>query len=181
MRIPIIAIALCLCGSLPLLAGGTEEKTRAEKTFEVFVLAENEGEAQIFAAERMSVPASFSLFSWTRFTSSSGRQVSTESSSEYALLSSRKVDSGRAGRLLVLEYRVSAVPRESGGQPAKSAVDVDFTAKDCAAANGSVLFQPARMAFIRAVAASGRRTGFARVAELSYKGEGRFSARVELR
>jgi hypothetical protein len=180
MRIPIIAIALCLCGSLPLLAGGTEEKTRAEKTFDVFVLAENEGEAQIFAAERMSVPASFSLFSWTRFTSSGG-QVSTESSSEYALRSSRKVDSGSAGRLLVLEYRVSADPRESGEQPAKNAVDVGFTAKDCAAANGSVLFQPARMAFIRAVAASGRRTGFARIAELSYQGEGRFSARVELR
>jgi hypothetical protein len=179
-----ITLGLCvLLVVLPsrLFASGTEEsKVEAGKSFTLYLLAKSESESEMFAVDRMDIPAALSLLDWVKF-AWNGKDVSMETSTGYRMKSRQKVSSARADGLILLEYRVSTLARTASREQAKSSIEVSFTIGDCTAKNGGVLFQPERMAVIRAVQASKRGSGFARVAEISYQGEGEFSARVEIR
>ena len=96
-------------------------------------------------------------------------------------MSRQKVASAAAGGLVLLEYRMTLVGREGTQAGAKTSAEVSFTAEDCKARDGSVLYQPERLAVILAVKEKGLKSGYARIVEITHKGDGKFSATVELR
>ncbi len=134
--------------------------------------------------ERVALPDSASLTQWTRF-SLIGGEVKTESLQTWSLRSRGKVSESRSAGVLVQAYDVViAVRRGNEAGPAAapvSAIEVSFSVKECLNKKGEVLYQPARLALIRAVSQSKRKSGEARLVELSYAAPGRFTARIELR
>jgi hypothetical protein len=176
----IAAFAVILALPFAGFASGTKEKkTETGRPIALYMLARSESEAEVFAIERMDLPAALSLFDWTGFTWD-GKEVSMRSSSGYGM-NRRKVSSVIVGRLTLLEYRIDLAGRQQAQAGAKTSVDVSFTAEDCRARDGSVLYQPERLAVILAVKAKGIKTGYARIKEISHQGGGEFSATVELR
>lgn len=172
-----IMIALIPAG---LFASGTKENPPASgRTLVLYVLARTTGEAEIFAIERMDIPAAISLFDWTPF-SWDGKEVSIHASTGYGM-KKRKTAEGTAGDFTFLEYRIELSGQRAEAPAAKSTVRVGFTSADCAARDGSVLYQPERLAVILAVRKNGAATGFARIKEITHLGGGEFSATVELR
>lgn len=176
----IVACAVILALPLAAFASGTGEKpAEAGRTLTLYMLAKSGGEAEIFAIERMDIPAALTLFDWTRF-SWDGKNVTTQASSGYGM-NRRKVSDSTVGGMTLLEYRVDLTPRQAAGAGAKTSLVVSFTAQDCAANDGSILFQPERMAVTLAVKKNKAASGFVRIVEITHLGDGRFSARVELR
>ncbi len=174
-------IAFLIAGvivSLPLCAMGGREEKEEDKSVEVFLLAESESEARMFAMERMDLPSSLALFNGVRF-SLKGGELSTDtnwfSAASRQLVSKEKVDG-----VIVLNYHVKADLAGASSKPATRTMYVSFALKDCMGKKGGVLLQPARVAMSRAVGASGFGSGFARIVSLSHRGEGRFSAKVEV-
>jgi hypothetical protein len=178
-----VAFSLLLLWVAPMLgaAGESENKSTAEpeKTLNLFLLAQNGGEAEMYVLDRMDLPAAVSLFEWTKFTLKGG-EVSTETSRGYSQRSRSMVSRENSGGLRVIQYKVIILP-SAGSKAATASLKVSFTVKECVNSKGEVLFQPERMAVMRAVQASTRASGYIRIAELEYLGEGRFSAAVELR
>jgi hypothetical protein len=131
--------------------------------------------------DRVSLPDSISLARWTPFTFRDGT-VRTEAEQSWSLRSKKKTSQEISRGVLVQGYDVVvAVAAAKGAAPAGSSVEVSFSVKDCLNKKGDVLYQPARMAVIRAVSQSRKRAGEARVVEISYTAPGSFGARVELR
>jgi hypothetical protein len=182
MRMVFVLMALLLAFPFSLGASGAEEQKKPEqtKTIHVYLLAANGGDAEMYALDRMDLPAARSLFGWTRFTLR-GQDVSTDSSGGYSLGSHSIVSRNEAGGAQVIEYEVTIRPQSAGSQTAKSTVKTVFVVKDCLGTKGDVVLQPTRLAVMRAVREGGLASGFVRVTELLYLGEGRFSALVELR
>ncbi len=163
-----------------LFATGTKENPPAGgRTLVLYMLARTSGEAEIFAIERMDIPAAISLFDWTPF-SWDGKEVSMHASTGYGI-NKKKTAEGAAGAFTFMEYQVELSGQRAASPAPKSTVRVSFTSADCAARDGSVLYQPERLAVILAVRKSGAASGFARIREITHAGGGAFSATVELR
>jgi hypothetical protein len=160
-------------------AMGSREKKEEARNVDVFLLAENRGESGKLASEKMDLPSSIALFQGVRF-DVRGDRVSTEADSVYSSFSKTFVSERRADGVMVLGYRVKARFPVTAPRAIARALYVSFGVKDCLGGKGGVLFQPARLALIRAATASGIGSGSARISSLSYRGEGRFIAKVEL-
>jgi hypothetical protein len=183
MKTKTIPVLLFLAAA-PLSVGatGTTEssgKAEPEKTIELFLLAQTGGEAEMYALDRMDLPSSVSLYDWTRFSLKDG-EVSTETSRGYGLGSHSVIDRQNLDGFLIIQYRVTVIPRGTSNQTASSSKVVKFTLKECVNSKG-VLFQPARLAVIKAVQAAKRSSGYIRITELVSLGDGRFQAIVDLR
>jgi hypothetical protein len=184
MRNTIVLLAALLSLPLPLAASGTQEPSKArttyaDKTFTLYALAEKGGEAEIFSIERMTIPSGVALSTWTAFKLQDG-ELATEGSAAFSLRSSAVRSTNRADGLLVLEYRITAAFQDAAQANPRSSQEVSFTVKDCMNNKGELLYQPARLAVIRAVGLSKLSSGTFRLAELSYDA-GRFTARVEFK
>jgi hypothetical protein len=183
MRSYTVAFTLLLCLSYSAFATGGQESSEVkspyvDKTFTLYALAEKGSEAEMFSIERMAIPSALALSAWTAF-SFKNDELSTEGSASYSMRSSSMASSSRADGALVLEYRVSASYKDTGG-PARSSQEVVFGVKDCLGKKGEVLYQPARLALIRAVGMRKLSSGTCRVAELSFE-SGSFKAKIEFR
>jgi hypothetical protein len=184
----ILVIAIILLGPVNGFASGAGEEppapTIVDRSYRLFVLAEGEGDGSRMYTERVALPDSISLTQWTRFSLVEGK-VKTESLQTWSQRSKGKVSESRSAGVLVQGYDVViAVPgAKAAGSPgsAVSVVEVGFSVKECLNKKGEVLYQPARLAIVRAVNQSKRKSGEARVATLLYAESGRFTARVELR
>jgi hypothetical protein len=183
----ILVIALALLGPADGFATGAREGSPApgvgDRSYSLFILAEGEGDGNRMYTERMALPDSISLTQWTRFSLVDGK-VKTESQQSWSQRSKEKVSEERSAGVLVQGFDVViAVPggREAGPTAsAISAAEVSFSVKECLNKKGEVLYQPARMAVIRAISQSKRKSGEVRVIEISFAA-GKFAARVELR
>jgi hypothetical protein len=183
----ILVIALALLGPADGFATGAREGSpapaAADRSYHLFVLAEGEGDGNRMYTERMALPDSISLTQWTRFSLVDGK-VKTESQQSWSQRSRGKVSEERFAGVLVQGYDV--VIAVHGGKEAGpaaslvSAAEVSFSVKECLNKKGEVLYQPARMAVIRAISQSKRKSGEVRVIEISFAA-GKFAARVELR
>jgi hypothetical protein len=183
MRTFVVFVLLLLCVPPMLGATGASEtkgKAEPEKTLKLYLLAQNGGEAEMFALERMDLPATVSMFDWTKFTLKGG-EVSLQTSSDFSLRSRSLISRENSGGFQVIQYKVIVLPQSAVSQAAASSLEVELTVGDCATVKGDVLYQPVRLAMMRAAQASKRASGFIRIAGLDYLGEGRFSATVELR
>jgi hypothetical protein len=184
MRFTTLLLALLVSLPLPLSASGGQEPpdarttSYADKTFTLYALAEKGTETEIYAIERMTIPSHIALSAWTTFEVRGG-ELSTGGSAAYALRSTQLAATGRADGLIVLEYRITAALPGAGGDP-RSSQQVVFTVKDCLGKKGELLYQPARLAVIRAVGLRKLTSGSLRIAEITYSG-GSFTARVEFR
>ena len=185
--LPVRACVFAIVLSLFIVSGGFASGTGEQEappalasvSIQVFVLAEGEGDGHRMFTERVSLPEAVSLTRWTRF-SVRGSEVSIESKDSLSIRSRNKASETRASGVLVQEFDLAVFlsrQAERAGDP----VDVSFSVKDCLNSEGKVLFQPARMAVVRAVSQGGRSSGEARLVKISYPGLGRFAARVELR
>ncbi len=168
-------------------AGAGEEPpapTIVDRSYRLFILAEGEGDGNRMYTERVALPDSISLTHWARFSLVDGK-VKTESLQTWSLRSKARVSESRSAGVLVQGYDVVIVVPDaraaSSPASAVSLVELSFSVKECLNKKGEVLYQPARLAIVRAVNQSKRKSGEARVAELSYAASGRFTARVELR
>jgi hypothetical protein len=184
MRNALVLLALLLSLPLPLSAMGGQEPSgspatgAAEKALTLYALAEKSSEAEIYSIERMTIPSGVALSTWTSFSLRNG-ELSTAAASDIPH-SKALAATNRADGLLVLEYRITVRLPGGGQQKARSFQEVAFTVKDCLGKKGEILYQPARLAVIRAVGLRKLTSGSLRLAELSYDG-GRFTARVEFR
>lgn len=184
----ILAIALILLGSANGFATGAGEGSTAppivDRSYRLSVLAEGEGDGNRMYTERVALPDSISLTQWTRFSLVDGK-VKTESLQTWSQRSRGKVSEEHSAGVLVQGYDVViAVPGGKKTGPAASvvsAIEVGFSVKECLNKKGEVLYQPVRLAVILAVSQSKRKSGEARLIELSYAAPGRFAAQVELR
>jgi hypothetical protein len=182
-----LAVALMLLGPTDGFATGAREGSPApaavDRSYHLFVLAEGEGDGNRMYTERMALPDSISLTQWTRFSLVDGK-VKTESQQSWSQRSRGKVSEERFAGVLVQGYDVViAVPggKEAGTAASGiSAAEVSFSVKECLNKKGEVLYQPARLAVIRAVSQSKRKSGELRVIEISFAA-GKFTSRVELR
>ena len=166
--------------STALFASGTKENPQSgARTLTLYMLARTANEAETFTIERMDIPASLSLFGWTPF-SWDRKNVSMRASAGYGM-NVRRAAEKPAGALTLLEYKAEVTPQNAGAPAPKSLLTVSFSSADCAARDGSVLYQPARLAVILAVKKNGASSGFARIKEITHLGGGEFSAAVELR
>ena len=184
MRNTLVLLALFLSLPLALSAMGTQEPSgspatgAAEKALTLYALAEKSSEAEIYSIERMTIPSGVALSTWTSFSLRNG-ELSTAAAADIPH-SKTLAATNKSDGLQVLEYRITVRLQSSGQQKARSFQDVAFTVKDCLGKKGDILYQPARLAVIRAVEQQRLSSGFLRLAELSYDG-GRFTARVEFR
>lgn len=181
----ILVIALSLLAPMASFATGAGEGPKppafTDLPLHLFVLAEGEGEGNRMFTDRVSLPDSISLARWTPFTFLDGK-VKTETEQSWSLRSKKKTSQEISRGVQVQAYEVViAVAAARGAAPAGSTVDVSFSVKDCLNKKGDVLYQPARMAVIRAVSQSKKKSGEARVVEILYTAPGTFNARVELR
>lgn len=184
----ILVVALILLGPVNGFAAGAGEEPPApaivDQPYRLFVLAEGEGDGSRMYTDRVALPESISLTQWTRFSLVDGT-VKTESLQTWSLRSRGKTSEIRSAGVLVQGYDVViAVPgAKAAGSPSSVvlAIELSFSVKECLNKKGEVRYQPARLAIVRAVNQSKRKSGEARVAELSYAESGRFTARVELR
>jgi hypothetical protein len=158
--------------------GGREEKEEA-KSVDVFLLAQTESEAEMFAIERKDLPSSIALFGGVRFRVRGG-ELTTEADSRFSAASRQIVSKERSGGVIILDYRVKARFPSTAPRSIARAIYVSFGVKDCLGEKGAVLMQPARLALSRAAGAGGIGSGSARISSLSYMGGGRFTAKVEL-
>jgi hypothetical protein len=179
-------LGIILAFSLPLasFAGGAQEPTDsgttsyAESSLTLFAIAEKANEAEMTFIEKMTIPSDIGLFSWTAFSMKNG-ELSTEGSAAYAMRSKTLSSTSKSDGLLVLEYHVTVALSRAGGS-ARSSQTVVFSVKDCLDKKGGVLFQPARLAAVRAAGLSRLSSGSLRIAKLSYA-DGSFTAVVELK
>jgi hypothetical protein len=181
----ILVIALSLLAPMAGLASGAGEGPKppafTDVPLHLFVLAESEGDGNRMFTDRVSLPDSISLARWTSFTFLEGK-VKTKTEQSWSLRSKKMISQETSRGVLVLGYDVVvAVAAAKGAAPAGSTVDVSFSVKDCLNEKGDVLYQPARMAVIHAVSQGRKKSGEARVVEISYTAPGSFGARVELR
>ncbi|MBE3065470.1 MAG: hypothetical protein IMZ69_10695 [Spirochaetes bacterium] len=180
----ILVFALVLLGTANGFATGAGEGSKVpptvDRSYHLFVLAEGEGDGNRMYNERVALPDLISLTQWTRF-SLVDSKVKTESQQTWSQRSKGKVSEERSAGVLVQGYDVViAIPGGKEAGPAASPIEVSFSVKECLNKKGEVLYQPARLAVIRAVSQSKKKSGEARVIELSYAA-GMFAARVELR
>ena len=180
----ILVFALVLLGTANGFATGAGEGSKVpptvDRSYHLFVLAEGEGDGNRMYNERVALPDLISLTQWTRF-SLVDSKVKTESQQAWSQRSKVKVSEERSAGVLVQGYDVViAIPGGKEAGPAASPVEVSFSVKECLNKKGKVLYQPARLAVIRAVSQSKKKSGEARVIELSYAA-GMFVARVEVR
>jgi hypothetical protein len=180
----ILVIALSLLAPMASFATGAGEGPKpsafTDLPLHLFVLAEGEGEGNRMFTDRVSLPDSISLTRWTPFTFLDGK-VKTESQQRWSQRSKGKVSEEHFAGVLVQGFDVViAVPGGKEAGPAASPVEVSFSVKECLNKKGEVLYQPARMAAIRAVSQGKRKSGEVRVIEISFAA-GKFAARVELR
>jgi hypothetical protein len=180
----VLGMILALTLPLAAFAGGAQEPTSsgttsyAESSLTLFALAEKANEAETTYIERMTIPSEIALFTWTPFSMKNG-ELSTEGSAAYAMRSKTLSFTNKSDGLLVLEYHITvALPRAGGS--ARSSQTVVFSVKDCLDNKGGVLFQPARLAAVRAAGLSRLSSGSLRIATLSYA-DGRFTAVVEFK
>jgi hypothetical protein len=185
--VPVAALACAILMSLLAAAGGfatgADERsappTLTEVRLRAFVLADGKGDGQKMFTEKVSLPEALSLSDWTEF-SVQGSEVKLESLARMSLRSRRMIAESAAAGVVVQEYElVALLPRQSG--PKGRRFEVSLTAGECLNSKGEVLFQPARLAVMRAITQSGRRAGEARLVEISSPGPGLFAALVELR
>jgi hypothetical protein len=177
------AILMSILSTVGGFAAGADERsappTLAEVRLRAFVLVDGQGDGQKMFTEKMSLPEALSLSDWTEF-SFQGSEVKLESLTRMSLRSRKMIAESAAAGVLVQEYELAALlPRQSG--PKGRRFDVSFTARECLNSKGKVLFQPVRLAVMRAITQSGRRAGEARLVEISSPSPGRFAALVELR
>lgn len=182
MRNTLVLLLLLLSFPLPVSAMGGQERSDAPaagsvgKTLSLYALAEKDTEAEIYSIERMIIPSGVALSTWTAFTLRNG-ELSTAAAADVPH-SKTLAATNRADGLLVLEYRITVRLQGAGAQKARSLQNVVFTVNDCQGKKGELLYQPARLAVIRAVGQQKLSSGFLRLAGLSYD-NGRFTARVE--
>ncbi len=183
----ILVIVFTLLGPTDGFAAGAGEKSPApaavDRSYSLYILAEGGGDGNRMYTERVALPDSISLTQWTRFSLVDGK-VKTESLQTWSQRSKRKVSEERSAGVLVQGYDVviAVVGGKEAGPTASatSAAEVSFSVKECLNNKGGVLYQPARMAAIRAVSQSKRKSGEVRVVEIFFAA-GKFAARVELR
>ena len=183
----ILVIALSLLAPMASFATGAGEGPKppafTDLPLHLFVLAEGEGEGNRMFTDRVSLPDSISLTLWTPFTFLDGK-VKTETEQSWSLRSKKMTTQEISRGVLVQGYEVVVVVAVAAAKPAApagSSIEVSFSVKDCLNKKGDVLYQPARMAIIRAVSQSKKKSGEARVVEILYTAPGSFNARVELR
>ena len=181
----ILVIALSLLAPMASFATGAGEAPKppafTDLSLNLYVLAEGEGGGNRMFTDKVSLPDSISLARWTPFTFLDGK-VKTETEQSWSLRSKKMTTQEISHGVLVQGYEVVvAIAAAKGAAPAGSSVEVNFLVKDCLNKKGDVLYQPARMAVIRAVSQSKKKSGEARVVEILYTALGTFNARVELR
>ena len=183
MRKITAALCLLLLLSFPLFASGGQEPadgrttTYGDAALTLYAIAETGSEAEMYTIDRMTIPSMITMFAWMPFNLKNG-ELTTESASAYALRSKTLSATIRAQGVIVLEYRITAAI--SGADKARTSQEVSFSVKDCLGAKGEVLYQPGRMALIRAVGMRTLSSGQVRISRLSYA-DGVFTAIVEFK
>lgn len=177
------AILMSILAAVGGFAAGADERstppTLTEVRLRVFVLADGKGDGQKMFTEKISLPEALSLSDWTEF-SAQGSEVKLESLARMSPRSRKMVVESAAAGVIVQEYElVALLPLQNESKASR--FEVSFTAKECLNSRGKVLFQPSRLAVMRAITQSGRRAGEARLVKISSSGPGRFAALIELR
>jgi hypothetical protein len=176
-----VAATWLLSVSCTAFPSATPEKGAGQGTVRAFwILSGGASEAQEALLERLYLPTSLAALFWTEF-SVAGGQVELESRCGYRVLSRKRVlveALGAERTVYGYELRLEVVSPPPDLSGAVKGYEVSFSYPQVQ--GGKVEAQPLQQALVQAIRQSGRKAGRGRVVSLSYRGSGRFSARVQL-
>ena len=169
MKHLIHAAALSAVIALPLAAGGLKEAPVGGGVYLVYETPVA-GDARLFR-DRFDMPAAAAALGWSRFRVAAGR-LEIDGSGAYS--HARLVSEESLAGCVVYGYQLE---RSASDDRGAERMEVAFSCSDLISTGR----QPARYAVEEAIRRSGRASGSVRVAEIEYRGRGRFHVVVLLR
>ena len=177
------ACLLCFVLSLPSFAGGAGEINELEegKIKAYFIAPPEMGNAAgALLMERLYLEPFLAAFLWSEYRLEGGA-VETRTTGGYRILhkerflAEEREDTAIHAYDLEVDYHQAEEGREG------RSYSVSFGSGDLLGRRGSLAHQPHQFALLAAIEKHGRDTGLIRIKSLSYTGDGRFRARVEVR
>jgi hypothetical protein len=127
--------------------------------------------------ERLQIPSALTALAWNRFSLQGSGNVEMEALGGYRILSRKPVSAEPIGGYGIYGYTMELSYSGRTDYTPKRTFSLNFDYRFLAEGDG-VVIQPAHRALLEGIRRSGRQTGMARVLELRYRGEGKFTARV---
>ncbi len=171
------AIGLLALQAPFLDAGGTDEQQPFEGEVSLYLILDADANPTI--VERLLLPSSLSLYAWNRFRTEKG-EISFEAEGGYRMVSRRLMsrEEWRGRDVAAYRVRVSGYSRPGAAPGRLIPVALRYEAAD---SGSGMIRQPAARAVLEAIRAAGRASGMARLKEIAWLGDGRFTAQVEVR
>jgi len=177
-RACVLLLSLLLgCAGLQAEASGEREVPAPESQLTVYLVLTPEESGKSILVEGQQLPSSLTALAWTRFSLQGSGNVDLEALGAYRVLSRKPVSAEPIGGYGVYGYALELSYSGRTDYRPKRTFSLSFDYRFLAEGDGEVI-QPAHRALLEGIRRSGQQTGEARVLELRYRGEGRFTARV---